>query len=120
MKTPIGVPVVTCRPESSSTITPERIRASSGSRRWVVKREVPGRLRLSSAWISAASSGMRGGQPSTTHPIPAPWLSPKVVTRKRWPKVLCDMGVDTIAPFTPSNAAAGPPADRLRVHSQFI
>ena len=41
MKTPIGVPVVTCRPASSS-ITPDRMRASSGSRRWVVKRDVPG------------------------------------------------------------------------------
>ena len=92
MKTAIGVPVVTWRPVASSIMTPERIRASSGSRRWVVKREVPGRRRSSSAWRSAASSGRRGGQPSTTQPIPAPWLSPKVVTRKRWPKVLCDMG----------------------------
>src|SRR3984957_16209386 len=41
--------------------------------------------------MSATSRGMRGGQPSTTHPIPAPWLSPKVVTRKRCPKVLWDM-----------------------------
>src|ERR1700722_9481031 len=67
------------------------MRASSGSRRCVVKREVPGRRRSSSAWTSATSRGMRGGQPSTTHPIPAPWLSPKVVTRKRCPKVLWDM-----------------------------
>src|ERR1700752_4696771 len=42
--------------------------------------------------MSASVSGMRGGQPSTTQPIAAPWLSPKVVTRKRWPKVLNDMG----------------------------
>src|SRR5215510_3801794 len=35
---------------------------------------------------------MRGGQPSTTQPIAGPWLSPKVVTRKSWPKVLKDMG----------------------------
>src|SRR5215510_16337990 len=41
--------------------------------------------------MSASVSGMRGGQPSTTQPIAAPWLSPKVVTRKRWPKVLNDM-----------------------------
>src|ERR1700693_1427978 len=34
---------------------------------------------------------MRGGQPSTTQPIAGPWLSPKVVTRKRCPKVLNDM-----------------------------
>src|SRR5262245_46392976 len=34
---------------------------------------------------------MRGGQPSTTQPIAGPWLSPKVVTRNRWPNVLNDM-----------------------------
>jgi hypothetical protein len=34
---------------------------------------------------------MRGGQPSTTHPIARPWLSPKVVTRNECPKVLNDM-----------------------------
>src|SRR5208337_3078539 len=104
MKTPIGVPVVTCRPVSSSIITPERMRASSGSRRWVVKRDVPGRRRSSSAWMSAASSGIRGGQPSTTQPIPAPWLSPNVVTRKRWPKLLCDIPVHKGAGFASSNA----------------
>ena len=34
---------------------------------------------------------MPGGQPSTMAPIAGPWLSPQVVTRKRWPKVLCDI-----------------------------
>src|SRR6476661_7593274 len=34
---------------------------------------------------------MPGGQPSTTQPIAAPWLSPKVVTRNMWPKVLKDI-----------------------------
>ena len=34
---------------------------------------------------------MPGGQPSTTQPSAGPWLSPQVVTRKRWPNVLCDM-----------------------------
>ena len=29
---------------------------------------------------------MPGGQPSTIAPIAGPWLSPQVVTRKRWPK----------------------------------
>ena len=38
------------------------------------------------------SSWMPGGQPSTTQPIAGPWLSPQVVMRKRWPKLLCDMG----------------------------
>ena len=35
--------------------------------------------------------GDPGGQPSTTQPSAGPWLSPQVVTRNRWPKVLCDM-----------------------------
>src|SRR5262249_40181817 len=46
--------------------------------------------------MSASVSAMRGGQPSTTHPIATPWLSPKVVTRKRWPKVLNDMEFHTL------------------------
>ena len=29
-----------------------------------------------------------GGQPSTVAPSAGPWLSPQVVTRKTWPKVL--------------------------------
>src|SRR5262245_9320363 len=41
--------------------------------------------------MSASVSGMRGGQPSTTQPIAGPWLSPKIVTLKRWPKVLNDI-----------------------------
>src|ERR1043166_3376443 len=41
--------------------------------------------------MSPTSSGMRGGQPLTTQPTAAPWLSPKVATRNRWPKVLNDM-----------------------------
>src|SRR3954451_17277845 len=42
--------------------------------------------------MSASVSAMWGGQPSTTQPIAAPWLSPNVVTLKRWPKVLNDIG----------------------------
>jgi hypothetical protein len=34
-----------------------------------------------------------GGQPSTTQPIATPWLSPKVVTRNMWPKVLKDIRI---------------------------
>ena len=41
--------------------------------------------------MSASVKRMPGGQPSTTQPSAGPWLSPQVVTRKRWPKVLCDM-----------------------------
>src|SRR5579871_4248954 len=37
---------------------------------------------------------MRGGQPSTTQPMAGPWLSPQVVTRNRWPKLLCDIVSD--------------------------
>src|SRR5215469_12820069 len=37
---------------------------------------------------------MRGGQPSTTQPIAGPWLSPKVVTRNKCPKVLNDISND--------------------------
>src|SRR5215470_11570140 len=87
----IGVPVVTWCPLASSTNTPERIFTASGSRRWVVKRDWPGRRRSSSRWMSSAVSGMRGGQPSTTQPIAGPWLSPKLVKRNMWPKVLNDM-----------------------------
>ena len=38
--------------------------------------------------MSASVSGSWGGQPSTTQPIAGPWLSPQVVTRNRWPKLL--------------------------------
>ncbi len=41
--------------------------------------------------MSASDKGKRGGVPSTTQPIAGPWLSPKVVKRNRWPKVLADM-----------------------------
>ena len=41
--------------------------------------------------MSSLVSGISGGQPSTTQPIAIPWLSPKVVTRNMWPKVLWDI-----------------------------
>jgi hypothetical protein len=41
-------------------------------------------------------NGISGGQPSTTQPIAIPWLSPKVVTRNMWPKVLWDIVVITL------------------------
>jgi hypothetical protein len=88
MRSAIGVPVVTCRPVASSVKTPDRIFTWSGSWRWVVKRDWPGLRRSSSAWISAASRGIMGGHPSMTQPSAGPWLSPKVVTRNRWPNVL--------------------------------
>ena len=68
MTSEIGVPVVTWRP-ASSVNTPERMRTASGSRRWVVKRDWPGRRLSRNAWISSAAKGMPGGQPSITQPI---------------------------------------------------
>src|SRR6266436_1152582 len=38
--------------------------------------------------MSVSETAIRGGQPSTTTPMPPPCDSPKVVTRKSWPKVL--------------------------------
>src|SRR4051812_30959455 len=58
--------------------------------------------------MSASVSGMRGGQPSTTQPIAAPWLSPKLVNRKRWPNVLKDMGFRYPAAFRGSNHPDAP------------
>ncbi len=83
--------MVTCPPLRSSENTPDRILTSSGSRLWVTKRLVPGFLRSSQCWISPASRGTPGGQPSITQPRAGPWLSPQVVTRSRWPKVLWDI-----------------------------
>src|ERR1035441_6037031 len=102
----IGVPVVTCLPVVSSVNTTDMIFTASGSLRWVVKRDWPGRRLSRWAWMSAASSGMRGGQPSTTQPIAAPWLSPKLVNRKRWPNVLNDMGVPLVAGVVTRSLAA--------------
>src|SRR5690348_12767773 len=80
----MGVPVV--RPSN----TPERMRTASASWRWEVWREVPVRRRSTSGWMSASLSSRPGGQPSTTQPSATPWLSPKLVTLKRRPKVLPD------------------------------
>ena len=77
----MGVPVV--RPSN----TPDRMRTSSASLRWVVNFDVPG-LRLSSQGCKSASvSAMPEGQPSTVAPIAGPWLSPHVVKRNICPKV---------------------------------
>ncbi len=102
----IGVPVVSCRPLCSSVKTPDMIFTLSGSCRWVVKRDWPGRRRSSSRWISATSSGMRGGQPSTTQPMAGPWLSPKLVNRNIWPKVLNDMSNPRVAGLVARTLAA--------------
>src|ERR1044072_546487 len=49
--------------------------------------------------MSASESGMRGGTPSTTQPMAGPWLSPQVVKRKRWPKLLNDISDLRIEPL---------------------
>src|SRR5579859_7726742 len=88
----IGVPVVTWSGRRSSEKTPERIFTASGSWRWVTNLPCPGRRFSSHCWTWASVSLIPGGQPSTTQPSAGPWLSPQVVTRKRWPNVLCDIG----------------------------
>src|SRR5665647_1903490 len=102
----MGVPVVTWPPLRSSENTPDRIFTASGSCRWVVKRDWPGRRLSRYFWISAGSSGMRGGQPSTTQPIAAPWLSPKLVNRNKWPKVLNDIAVPLLRGLVTRSLAA--------------
>ncbi len=77
----MGVPRV--RPSN----TPERICTLSCSWRGEVSSLCPGLRRSSSRWISAASSGSPGGQPSITAPMAGPCDSPQVVTRKYLPKV---------------------------------
>src|SRR5690348_9110006 len=57
--------------------------------------------------MSASLRDMRGGQPSTTQPIAGPWLSPQVVTRNNWPKLLCDMPAYRRAPTPPPLAGGG-------------
>jgi hypothetical protein len=47
---------------------------------------------------------MPGGQPSTTHPIAGPWLSPKEVTQNNFPSVL----PDTVSTYWPLQLAQRP------------
>src|SRR5580698_3714493 len=85
MRMPMGVPVV--RPSN----TPDRIRTSSPSRRWLTKCEVPVRRRSMSGCRSASLRGSPGGQPSTMQPRAGPWLSPNVVTVNSLPMELPDI-----------------------------
>ena len=41
--------------------------------------------------IMFSSIATPGGHPSTVAPNAGPWLSPQVVTRKRWPKLFIDI-----------------------------
>src|ERR1700738_957230 len=77
----MGVPVVL------PSNTPDKMRTVSGSRRWLVYCEVPGRRRSTSACKSASARGKPGGHPSTPQPSAGPWLSPKLVTVNMRPNV---------------------------------
>ena len=88
----IGVPVVTCPPVRSSSNTPERMRTASGSLPLGDEARLAGPALVETRpGCRPRQAACRGGQPSTTQPSAGPWLSPQVVTRNRWPKVLCDM-----------------------------
>ena len=88
------MPVVTCSPMRSSVEDAGKDLHLVGLA--ALRREA--RLAGTAAVELALDVGMRSAaipaeQPSTTQPIAAPWLSPKVVTRNRWPKLLWDMGL---------------------------
>ena len=53
---------------------------------------------------------MPGGVPSTTQPIAGPWLSPQVVKRNRWPKLLCDIAQPLRSEKSVSILASSPAA----------
>src|SRR3954463_14105448 len=94
------------------------MRTASGSWRWVTNLPWPGRRLSRKAWICSAVRAIPGGQPSTTQPRAGPWLSPQVVTRNRWPKVLCDMGGGVAERETVGKGRRGdhlPPTDRFAV-----
>ncbi len=84
MTRPMGVPVVT------PSNTPDRMRTSSASLRWLTNFELPVRRRSTSGLMSASLSGRPGGQPSMMAPSAAPWLSPNVVTTKFLPMLFPD------------------------------
>src|SRR6188768_2181155 len=106
----IGVPVV------SPWYTPDRICTVSDSWRCVTWREVPGLRRSRSGWMSASDKAMPGGQPSITQPMAGPCDSPKLVTRKRVPRVLPD--IESRGETKPLDYAGGitrkPPCCALR------
>ena len=87
----IGVPVVTCTPVSGCAITPDRIFTASGFLALGGEARLAGTAAVEIVLDVLGLSGSSGGQPSTTQPIATPWLSPKVVTRNMWPKVLKDI-----------------------------
>src|SRR5689334_1392319 len=84
----LGISMLIGVPSVLPSNTPERIWTVSVSLRWVTMALWPGTRRSRSGWMSASESARRGGQPSTTAPMPVPCDSPQVVTRKSWPQVL--------------------------------
>ena len=70
--------------------------------------------------MSSLVSGISGGQPSTTQPIAIPWLSPKVVTRNMWPKVLKDMVCLENRRITPCGNARARGGQTLGRHSGMV
>src|ERR1700733_612261 len=98
------------------------MRTVSGSRRWLVNCDMPGRRRSTSACRSASLSAKPGGQPSTTQPSAGPWLSPKLVTVNPRPNVfpaarrfsfletLSDVPSDVPSGNAPPSAPTEPPA----------
>src|SRR5437867_423875 len=77
--------------------TPDRISGSSASLRCVVTFDCPGRRRSRSGCKSAADSSIPGGTPSIITTLPGPWLSPAVVMRNIWPKLLPGMVLEIVA-----------------------
>src|SRR6056297_1578854 len=82
----MGVPVVL------PSKTPECMLTVSGSLRGVVMKLWPGLRRSSCSWMSASAISTPGVAPSTITPTAPPCDSPKVVSRKRWPKLLPAIG----------------------------
>jgi len=70
-------------------VVPDTMVAVSVSLRGVLMSLWPGLRRSSAGWMSASAlRGIFEGQPSTTTPMPPPWLSPQVLMRKYLPKLL--------------------------------
>ena len=90
-----------------NSYTPDMILNTSGSLRWVVIRDCPGRRRSSSRWINSSSIDIPAGHPSMTTPTPVPCDSPNDVTLKIWPNVFCIELMEIIWLFEKESMAKG-------------
>src|SRR5690606_4848986 len=70
--------------------------------------------------MSASDSARPGGQPSITAPMAGPCDSPKLVTRKRVPRVLPDMDRDSLRGRRSLGQAAGMPEERMPFDHSII